>query len=182
MYLVERKSQREIGSFYNVSQPTLRRWLDRYDISSRGYTENVVPTRGLQHHTWGPQIREALLGNPNVGQGNKGRFGENAPNWRGGTKTGPGGRVFVWSSMMKRYLPNAVKAWLEAHPGEIVGNGYVIHHIDGDPSNDSPDNLTRLSVAQHIALHRKQEREYIKTLQRLLDEAGIAYPPIHDQE
>jgi len=112
--------------------------------------------------------------------GNSGKRGADAPNWKGGQHIDHDGRVRIWDPDAKRYYHRSVKVWMAAHPGESVPRGYVIHHKDGDKQNDVPENLVRLSLAEHVALHRRQQQEYISLLQRLLDAAGIAYPPQHD--
>lgn len=116
-----------------------------------------------------------------VGQGNKGKRGPEAPNWKGGQHLGKDGRVRVWDPDKKRYYHRSVKVWQAAHPDEELPRGYVIHHRDGDKTNDVPENLVKLSLAEHVALHRRNQQEYIRTLQGLLEGAGIQYPPQHDE-
>ena len=110
---------------------------------------------------------------------NKGKRGPDAPNWKGGMHLDRDGRWRVWDPDAKRYFHRAVKVWMDAHPGETVPRGYVIHHLDGDKTNDVIENLEKISLAAHVARHRRSPSEYIKTLQGLLDDAGIAYPPQH---
>ena len=117
-----------------------------------------------------------------VGQGNRGKRGPEAPNWRGGQHIDRDGRVRIWDSDKKRYFHRSVKVWMEAHPGEVVPRGYVIHHLDGDRTNDVPENLVRLSLAEHVALHRRKQQEYIVLLQQLLRDNGIEFPPQYDLE
>ena len=49
----------------------------------------------------------------------------------------------------------------ENHHGPIQkdseGRSYEIHHIDGDRSNNVPDNLTSLSIQEHYDIHYQQE-------------------------
>lgn len=45
----------------------------------------------------------------------------------------------------------------EALTGKVLPKGYHVHHIDGDPGNNSPDNLEALTPAEH-AKHRKKKR------------------------
>lgn len=111
--------------------------------------------------------------------GNHGRYGEDAPNWRGGQHIDSSGHMRVWDRHRKRYVPRAHVVWLEAHPGETVARGYVIHHLDGDKLNDVPGNLELISLAEHVARHRRSPSEYIKYLQGLLDELGVTYLPQH---
>lgn len=51
------------------------------------------------------------------------------------------------------------------HP-EICGEWYVgcqVHHIDGNPLNDDPNNLIVVSVETHRRLHAKPVRAFYKT-------------------
>ena len=48
----------------------------------------------------------------------------------------------------------------ENHHGPILkdidGRSYEIHHIDGDRSNNDPNNLTSLTIQEHYDIHYKQ--------------------------
>ncbi len=52
------------------------------------------------------------------------------------------------------------QAWLDAHPDRdgawlrrMAVEGFDIHHIDGDHSNDGPDNLVLIEHADHMRVH-----------------------------
>ena len=53
-------------------------------------------------------------------------------------------------------------AWLADHPGrteewlrERFADGFHIHHVNGDRSNNSPENLLLVDDSDHSRLHRK---------------------------
>jgi len=48
----------------------------------------------------------------------------------------------------------AIAAW-EKHTGKKLPTGYVVHHKDGNPENNSPSNLIAISKAKSNALHKK---------------------------
>lgn len=51
-----------------------------------------------------------------------------------------------------------------------IPEGHVIHHIDGNPSNNALDNLACLTNAEHVRLHSEQRRnapEHIHELHRV---------------
>lgn len=50
-------------------------------------------------------------------------------------------------SIMRVFLPDI---------GELIAQGYVVHHIDGDPSNDHPSNLMVILKGAHRTLHWEQ--------------------------
>jgi len=155
LYVEQHLSTREIAALVGVSQKTISRWLAAEGIEARPKTENKMPTPKGGHHSWGKKISAANKGNPRVGKGSLGKRGPDAPNWKGGTQVFADGRVKVWNPTTKDYIKRAHLVWLEGHPGEVIGSGYVIHHIDRDPGNDSPENLQRLSVVDHMRLHGK---------------------------
>jgi hypothetical protein len=181
-YEIERKSTRELAAFYGVSQRQLVRWMRASGIVGRPKTENKMPTPRGGTHSWGPAISKGLSVSDKTGKGNLGKRGPDAPNWKGGTKTIANGRVMLWSPEHKRYYPRAWFAWKAEHPNEEVGTGHVIHHINGDPSDDRPENLVKLTTAEHLRLHRRQEHEYIRLLQSIIDTLGGTYPPMHGME
>lgn len=47
------------------------------------------------------------------------------------------------------------QVWLEAHPGEIIAPGEVIHHINGNRGDNRPENLMRVTNKQHGKQHRE---------------------------
>ena len=46
--------------------------------------------------------------------------------------------------------------WNFLNPDSPVKNGEVIHHIDGDPLNDMPDNLQKMTASEHMSYHAKR--------------------------
>jgi len=57
----------------------------------------------------------------------------------------------------------AIAAW-EKEWGKKVPKGYVVHHKDGNPENNSSDNLMIISRAKSNRLHKKgktlKQQEY----------------------
>jgi len=106
---------------------------------------------------------------------------EHGPNWRGGQRIDDSGHVRVWVEGRKRYVPRSHLVWLEHHPEDTIPRGYVIHHLDGNKTNDVIENLEKISLAAHVARHRRPPNEYIAYLQGLCDEAGIEYKPQHEE-
>ena len=66
---------------------------------------------------------------------------------------------------------------MEEMIGGPIPEGYCVHHIDGDPSNDCPSNLQLLTHGDHARIHhegvknpRKARRRNIKVTRALVDE------------
>ena len=45
-------------------------------------------------------------------------------------------------------------------PKEKNGRSYDIHHIDGNHSNNSPENLRAVTIQEHYNIHYEQEDWY----------------------
>jgi len=76
---------------------------------------------------------------------------EKHPNWKGGIKHRPDG--YLRDSATDKYIHRIVmEKKLER---KLLSNEHV-HHIDGDPQNNSTDNLILVSNSQH----RKIENKY----------------------
>lgn len=57
-------------------------------------------------------------------------------------------------------LPPHHAAWLQMHPErteqwlrERLADGFQVHHVDGDGSNDAPHNLVLIEGQDHIRMH-----------------------------
>lgn len=52
------------------------------------------------------------------------------------------------------------KIWNELHPDDpiIPNTGYVIHHIDGNPNNNTPTNLLKMTDTEHKKHHTHDGR------------------------
>jgi len=48
------------------------------------------------------------------------------------------------------------RALMEAHLGRPLREDEVVHHINGDPSDDRIENLEVMTNAEHTALHRDE--------------------------
>jgi hypothetical protein len=69
----------------------------------------------------------------------------------------------IYSENKKKRPPTrfARKAWVEFHgrpvPKDETGRSYDIHHIDGDPWNNSKENLYACPLPEHYDIHFAQE-------------------------
>lgn len=55
------------------------------------------------------------------------------------------------------------KVWNKAHPDDpMPQKGFVIHHKDGDPDNNEPDNLEKMEKRKHDRLHHIGENNVAK--------------------
>lgn len=86
-----------------------------------------------------------------------GRYGKNASNWRGGRRKLPSGYVYVYMPDHPSATSNGVvmehRLVMEEKLGRYLEKGEIVHHIDGDKSNNNPDNLTVKTRSQHVQEH-----------------------------
>jgi len=87
--------------------------------------------------------------------------GENHPFWKGGTWTRNGGRVYMCGSShpFKRTHKCFSQACFVAMVvfGRELPVGTIVHHANGDPSNDSNNNLVLCeNRAYHNLLHQRK--------------------------
>ena len=83
--------------------------------------------------------------------------GPNNPNWNGGHTIKTSGRVAVLRpehprADSKGYVLRYVVVAEEKY-GRPIASTEAIHHVNGDPSDDRPENLIVLSMSEHNRLH-----------------------------
>jgi hypothetical protein len=64
-------------------------------------------------------------------------------------------RAWIKVAEPDKWLPRAVVTWTAA--GRTIPKGYILHHKDGDATNDGPgsiDNLELVTRAKHMDIHR----------------------------
>lgn len=99
-----------------------------------------------------------------------GRWGNAAGHWKGG-RHNIGEYIYLYTPehpratkqgyMMEHILIAEKKIGRYLNPGEIV------HHIDGDKSNNSPDNLMVTTVGEHRRIHEHAVREVARLKKEL---------------
>lgn len=80
----------------------------------------------------------------------KAMSGENGPHWNGGRHLDSKGYVRIWVEGKGRISEHR-HVWEEAH-GPIP-DGYVVHHVDGNPLNNHLSNLQLVTRAEHQQIH-----------------------------
>lgn len=120
------RSINDISTEFNISVSGLRKYFIKYGIQRRGNTD-------------------FFKNNPSAN-----------PNWRGG--------VHLHEGYITVYCPNHPNTMhgkcvyehqlvMEKHIGRYLKKGEVVHHIDGNKSNNDINNLLLLTNSDHAKLH-----------------------------
>lgn len=72
------------------------------------------------------------------------------PAWKGGRRVRNDGYIAVWTTDGERLEHRLV---MEVHLGRKLQSCEVVHHRDGNKSNNSIDNLQLMSQSDHARLH-----------------------------
>ena len=67
-------------------------------------------------------------------------------------------RGYVKVKVGGEYLHEHVVVWCKEHSKQWVPDGLVIHHIDGNRSNNDPSNLWAMMHAAHRKLHALEDK------------------------
>lgn len=104
--------------------------------------------RALGYTTLSParlaQLRKSPVGS-GESKGVRGKYGPDHWNWKGGSTTRSGYRI-LYDKGQKRYEHQIIAEEMLGRPLE---NNEVVHHIDGNRSNNSPDNLVVMKRQEH---------------------------------
>lgn len=76
--------------------------------------------------------------------------GDKNPSWKGGRRRRSDGYWLVWTPEGER-LEHRVR--MEAHLGRSLRDDEVVHHRDGDKSNNEPSNPQVMSQSEHARHH-----------------------------
>jgi hypothetical protein len=87
------------------------------------------------------------------------KTGENNPNWRG-ISLRPDGRAFVTIDGKRFFRARTV---MENHLGRALESDEIVHHINGDPSDDRIENLQVIQGHKaHLKLHEEDAHKWRK--------------------
>lgn len=79
--------------------------------------------------------------------------GDRNPSWNGGRHQRKDGYWLVWTPNGERLEHRVI---MEIHIGRTLRIDEIVHHIDGDRSNNDPSNLKVMSQSEHIRHHASE--------------------------
>lgn len=99
-----------------------------------------------------------------VRESNSRRKGKNHPGWKGGKRIGKRGYIILF---MPEHPDSDSRGYIYEHRlimerklGRPLGPKEVVHHIDGDPANNAPENLDLFAnQARHKAHHHNLAKQ-----------------------
>ncbi len=102
--------------------------------------------------------------------------GPNAPAWKGGGSIINNGYEYAYAGIGRKYTGKH-RLVMEERLGRRLARAEVVHHINGDKTDNRPENLEVLSLAEHNAKHARVGRDDIAEIIRLRA-SGVAIKDI----
>lgn len=147
------KSTLKIAKKYGVSKKTVLVWMRNYDLSRRerkidsriveaiklGYSSTEISKKFSCSQSWVLKIANKF------DLDLKNHYHKGYSITHHGYKT-----IFLNGKKVREHRLIAEKSF-----GIKLKNNQVVHHIDGDKLNNSPDNLEVMTLAEHTSLHHK---------------------------
>lgn len=89
---------------------------------------------------------------------NKFQKRENNRNWKGGKSKRQDGYIII--RVNGKYIKEH-RYLMEKKIGRKLKKYEIVHHIDGNPSNNNLSNLLLLSLSEHTSLHNKTNPKHL---------------------
>jgi len=144
------RTQAQVAERLGAQACAVGYWAGKPGLATKGEDTREAITEGLRKRY--PQ----------------GRGGKDAANWRGGRRKLKSGYVYVYAPDH----PNATKQGcvmehrllVEKHLGRYIESSEVVHHLNGDKTDNHIENLAVLKRGQHVSLHFQaiHEREDLR--------------------
>ena len=82
------------------------------------------------------------------------------------------GKLKKWGTIVlkeKFYVPISWLVWNRENPYNIItpGDGFIIHHIDGNNNNNCINNLQKMTNSDHTRLHNTGKNHSEKTKNKI---------------
>jgi len=135
-YWIKQLSSKKMAKICNCTDWTITYWMKKFNIPRRDRIEAIL--------VWH--------------KNNPGMFaGKGNPHWKGGRQITGDGYITIYNpdhpkANIKQAVPEHHLVW-EEYWGEIVPNGYIVHHVDENRQNNCITNLALITKAYHVFIH-----------------------------
>lgn len=165
LYVIEEYGSITIGRKLNISKTSVLKILKNNNISRRSTSEagKKLFSKGYKHPMIGRKLtnehkQKMKIGRKNITVWNKGLTKKDNINIKGG-RISKGLFFDKTSGYVLIYKNNKVQKyhrWLFENINGKIPYGHVIHHLDGDKTNNNIQNLKLMKISEHTKLHWKQ--------------------------
>lgn len=149
MYVDERMSIPMISSAIGVPKSTVRNWLVRFEIPLRSSKEAICDYYGLGRNKCKKKKKRQFS------EAEKRRIVDSYKRWADehakGLSLKPNGYLEVTRGENKGRGEHVVI--MEAHIGRRIKKGEIVHHINGNRSDNRIENLRLMTRSEHSRLH-----------------------------
>ena len=115
----------KLAKKYGVKPPSIRKILIKFGIPRRNASEKQ---RGERNH----------------------RYGKRSTAWKGGRRIKHDGYVSIWIGCKYEYEHRMI---MQKYLGRDLTPDELVHHIDGDKTNNKIENLEIVDRSNHLRIH-----------------------------
>jgi len=149
MRLFTDEQGKEICSIYFTEKLSIQKVAKRFNCSCTAI-RNAISRNGLKPRT--------------LSEAHNRRLGELSPAWKGGKICAPDGYIYIHTSKHPNCNSDGYVAEhrliMEKHLGRYLKREEVVHHINGNPSDNRIENLMLfVKNEDHMGWHKLQRKE-----------------------
>ena len=169
-YLDKKKTMKQIAIENNVAVGTVYNYIKIYGIASRPrMTEETKKKISIANKGKTSARKGVKLSNETkkkISEGHKGKY-RKPSEYGGHIKKHSRGYKMVRCpdhpyATKDGYVMEHILAYEKYHNCIVDRNKYVIHHIDGNKSNNIKENLLIMTKSEHMSLHAKERQNFKK--------------------